>query len=135
MDFLKDRKDRMSMACGLEVMVQFYDHRSVEYVGNIPWDMKNCQGMSKGFMCRALIGQLPDEVIFRPNSPYSQTHHPQYKELIRNELQRYIRHFNSPLLELINKPGLEQILGSGQVFLNKTWLGQLMGDENAKTAR
>ena len=30
----------MSMACGLEVRVPFSDHRLVEYVWNIPWDMK-----------------------------------------------------------------------------------------------
>ena len=42
MPTLLDRKDRMSMACGLEVRVPFSDHRLVEYVWNIPWEMKNC---------------------------------------------------------------------------------------------
>jgi asparagine synthase (glutamine-hydrolysing) len=39
--FLLDRKDRMSMAVGLEVRVPFCDHRLVEYVFNIPWVMKS----------------------------------------------------------------------------------------------
>ena len=34
---LLDRKDRLSMACGLEVRVPFTDHRLVEYVWNVPW--------------------------------------------------------------------------------------------------
>ena len=37
---LLDRKDRLSMACGLEVRVPFTDHRLVEYVWNVPWSMK-----------------------------------------------------------------------------------------------
>ena len=37
---LLDRKDRMSMAVGLEVRVPFCDHRLVEYVYNTPWAMK-----------------------------------------------------------------------------------------------
>ncbi|HWJ03886.1 MAG TPA: asparagine synthase (glutamine-hydrolyzing), partial [Verrucomicrobiae bacterium] len=44
MSTLLDRKDRMSMATGLEVRVPFCDHRLVEYVWNIPWDMKFFQG-------------------------------------------------------------------------------------------
>ena len=34
--FLLDRKDRLSMASGLEVRVPFIDHRLVEYVWNVP---------------------------------------------------------------------------------------------------
>jgi len=41
MPTLLDRKDRMSMASGLEVRVPFCDHRLVEYVWNVPWAMKD----------------------------------------------------------------------------------------------
>ena len=37
---LLDRMDRTSMYNGLEARVPFADHRIVEYVFNIPWDMK-----------------------------------------------------------------------------------------------
>src|SRR5579872_1040555 len=37
---LLDRKDRISMALGLEVRVPYCDHRLVEYVFNIPWRLK-----------------------------------------------------------------------------------------------
>ena len=37
MPTLLDRKDRMSMAAGLELRVPFCDHRIVEYVWNVPW--------------------------------------------------------------------------------------------------
>lgn len=41
---LLDRKDRMSMAVGLEVRVPFCDHRLVEYVYNAPWSLKPLMG-------------------------------------------------------------------------------------------
>ncbi|MEN6414198.1 MAG: asparagine synthase (glutamine-hydrolyzing) [Veillonellales bacterium] len=41
MPTLLDRKDRMSMAFGLEVRVPYCDHRLVEYVWNVPWEMKD----------------------------------------------------------------------------------------------
>ncbi len=127
MPTLLDRKDRMSMACGLEIRVPFSDHRLVEYVWNIPWAMKNDQDMSKGILRRALRGLLPDQVIYRPKSPYPKTHHPHYQIIIKSELQRIIKDPASPLLELVNKPAVEQILDSGQAFMNQPWFGQLMG--------
>ena len=47
---LLDRKDRMSMATGLEVRVPFCDHRIVEYVWNVPWSMKAYRGREKGLL-------------------------------------------------------------------------------------
>ncbi|MGH3659389.1 MAG: asparagine synthase (glutamine-hydrolyzing), partial [Micromonosporaceae bacterium] len=44
---LLDRKDRLSMAVGLEVRVPFADHRLVEYVYNAPWSMKTSDGREK----------------------------------------------------------------------------------------
>jgi asparagine synthase (glutamine-hydrolysing) len=41
MHTLLDRKDRMSMAAGLELRVPFCDHRLLEYGCNIPWKIKN----------------------------------------------------------------------------------------------
>jgi asparagine synthetase B (glutamine-hydrolysing) len=42
---LLDRKDRLSMAVGLEVRVPFCDHRPVEYVWNVPWRLKQTGGI------------------------------------------------------------------------------------------
>ncbi len=49
MTTLLERKDRMSMGASLEVRVPFSDHRLVEYVWNIPWEMKQLEGREKGF--------------------------------------------------------------------------------------
>ncbi len=128
MPTLLDRKDRMSMAWGLEVRVPFSDHRLLEYIWNIPWSMKNHNGMSKGILRRALRGLLPDEVLLRQKSPYPKTHHPVYGQVVRSELKIVLENPASPLLELVNREALEGILDSGQAFLKKPWFGQLMGD-------
>lgn len=65
MPTLLDRKDRMSMAVGLEVRVPFCDHRLVEYVWNIPWEMKSAGDREKGILRRALRGVLPEDVLTR----------------------------------------------------------------------
>ena len=57
---LLDRKDRLSMAYGLEVRVPFSDHRLVEYVWNVPWSMKEIDGIEKGLLRRA-HGLLPGD--------------------------------------------------------------------------
>ncbi len=49
MQTLLDRKDRMSMAHGLEVRVPYCDYRLVQYVWNIPWDLKMLNGREKAF--------------------------------------------------------------------------------------
>ncbi|MEE2577542.1 asparagine synthase-related protein, partial [Pseudomonas aeruginosa] len=61
MTTLLDRKDRMSMGASLEVRVPFADHRLVEYVWNIPWDVKMHGSREKGIFRKALEGILPDE--------------------------------------------------------------------------
>ena len=55
----------MSMATGLELRVPFCDHRIVEYVWNIPWDMKYYKGREKGLLRYALAGMLPEDVLWR----------------------------------------------------------------------
>ena len=64
---LLDRKDRTSMAVGLEVRVPFCDHRLVEYVYNTPWSLKSFDGREKSLLreatarCAAAVGVRPGE--------------------------------------------------------------------------
>ncbi|GAA1958999.1 asparagine synthase (glutamine-hydrolyzing) [Amycolatopsis minnesotensis] len=67
---LLDRKDRMSMAAGLEVRVPFCDHRLVEYVYNTPWSLKTFDGREKSLLRAAARHVLPDSVADRVKSPY-----------------------------------------------------------------
>jgi asparagine synthase (glutamine-hydrolysing) len=71
--YLLDRKDRMSMAVGLEVRVPFCDHRLVEYVYNAPWALKTYDGREKSLLRGAARDLLPESVLQRVKSPYPST--------------------------------------------------------------
>ncbi len=60
--FLLDRKDRMSMAVGFEVRVPLCDYRLVEYLWNVPFNIKSIDNIEKGILRRALKPALPDDV-------------------------------------------------------------------------
>lgn len=122
---LLDRKDRMSMASGLEVRVPFCDHRLVEYVWNIPWEMKNKDNISKNILREAAKGILPEDVRLRKKSPYPKTHNPHYEEAAKKMLASVISDPNAPILSLCDKAKLEGIV-NGSFDYGKPFFGQLM---------
>jgi asparagine synthase (glutamine-hydrolysing) len=83
---LLDRKDRMSMAVGLEVRVPFCDHRLVEYVFNTPWAMKTFDGREKSLLRAAVQDTLPRSVVERVKALYPHTQAPEYV----TQLQRQV---------------------------------------------
>ena len=123
MQTLLNRKDRMSMACGLEVRVPFCDHRIAEYMYGVPWRMKDLQGMEKGLLREAVKGLLPEEVRTRKKSPYPKTHHPAYLAEVSRRLRAVIADPNSPIHEVIRTEKLAELL-NGQRSV--PWYGQLM---------
>ncbi len=125
---LLDRKDRMSMAVGLEVRVPFCDHRLVEYAWNIPWVMKNCGNMEKGILRRAVTGLLPEDVLNRRKSPYPKSHHPAYLETVRRMVIEILDDSASPLLPLINADNVRRMTQSTGSFFSRPFYGQLMTD-------
>jgi len=127
MPILLDRKDRMSMATGLEVRVPFCDHRLVEYVWNIPWSMKSCGNVEKGILRRALAGVLPEDVLARRKSPYPKTHHPAYLAAVREWLENILNDPASPLLPLVDAAALREVIRSNAAAFNPAWFSQLMG--------
>ncbi|MEW6660956.1 MAG: asparagine synthase (glutamine-hydrolyzing) [Bacillota bacterium] len=122
---LLDRKDRMSMATGLEVRVPYCDHRLVEYVWNIPWEMKTYDGQAKGILRQAMKGLLPDKVLTRRKSPYPKTHNPAYLQAVRELLLEVLQDSHSPLHSLIDRAYVREVAQSNQEF-DIPWFGQLM---------
>jgi asparagine synthase (glutamine-hydrolysing) len=76
--FLLERKDRLSMAVGLEVRVPFCDHRLVEYTYNVPWWMKSHDGREKSLLRAAVADLLPAPVLHRVKSAYPSTQDAHY---------------------------------------------------------
>lgn len=103
--FLLERKDRMSMATGLEVRVPFCDHRLVDYVWNVPWEMKTTGGVEKGILREAFAGLLPEDVRLRRKSAYPSATNPAYDAALRGRTLDLLGDANAPILPLVN-PGV-----------------------------
>lgn len=123
---LLDRKDRMSMYSGLEVRVPFCDHHLVEYVWNIPWDMKSRNGVRKQVLRDAAEGLLPEDVRCRPKSPYPKTHNPLYEQMVRARLLTILDDPAAPLHALVDEDALRAGLLSDAGDYGRPWFGQLM---------
>ncbi len=125
MQTLLDRKDRTSMYNGLEVRVPFCDYRIVDYAFNLPWKIKALRGREKGIVRAAFSGLLPDIIIERKKSPYPKTHNPLYFELCVNKVHEIMSDTNSPLSEILDKSGVEDIIQNPEQ-ISSPWYGQLM---------
>jgi asparagine synthase (glutamine-hydrolysing) len=105
-----DRKDRMSMAVGLEVRVPFCDHRLVDYVWNVPWSMRTTGDIEKGLLRRAVADVLPAEVADRRKSGFPAIQDPAYDQALMTRLDDWIGDPTSPLDPLIDRQRLAATL-------------------------
>ena len=108
---LLDRKDRMSMAVGLEVRVPFCDHRLVEYVYNTPWSLKTYDGREKSLLRGAARDVLPQSVVDRVKSPYPSTSDPQYGAAIQAHAKDLYGSGDDLLFTVIDPAKLEHLIG------------------------
>jgi asparagine synthase (glutamine-hydrolysing) len=127
MPTLLDRKDRMSMASGLEVRVPFCDHRLVEMVWNMPPAVKFAGGREKGLLRLALRGILPDDVLARRKSPYPKTHSPAYQAATRSWLEQVMEDPAARLGEILDTARLREVIAADGAGFGPSWFGQLMG--------
>lgn len=106
--YLLDRKDRLSMAVGLEVRVPFCDHRLVEYVYNTPWSLKTFDGREKSLL-RAASGELvPRSIRDRKKAGYPLTQDADYLRNIQKQAGEVLGEASSPVFELIGRTWLEE---------------------------
>ena len=105
---LLDRKDRMSMALGLEVRVPFCDHRLVEYVYNAPWSFKAFDGREKSLLRAATRDLLPQSVVDRVKSPYPSTQDPRYVANLQHNAREYLSDPGHPVFDLVNRTWLAE---------------------------
>lgn len=125
MQTLLNRMDRTSMHSGLEARVPFADKALVEYIFNVPWEMKAKDGVVKNVLRESARGLLPDEILFRRKSPYPKTYHPGYESLLTNRLKDVLADPGEPLLQLLDKKKVLQFLDHPKDY-GAPWYGQLM---------
>ncbi|WXA89845.1 asparagine synthase (glutamine-hydrolyzing) [Pendulispora rubella] len=111
---LLDRKDRMSMASGLEVRVPFCDHRLVEYLWNVPWSMKTAGDMEKGLLRRAVRDLLPAQIVHRRKSAFPANPHPGYVRSLRERVDELLLDVNAPVFDLVDRVEVRRRLNAGE---------------------
>lgn len=106
-----DRKDRISMAVGLEVRVPYCDHRLVQYVFNTPWSLKTYDGREKSILRGATRDVLPQAVADRKKSGYPGSHDPNYLVAIQERARELIAG-NHQVMEFHNRDEMLAATGS-----------------------
>ncbi|GAA5004918.1 asparagine synthase (glutamine-hydrolyzing) [Streptomyces siamensis] len=105
---LLDRKDRTSMAVGLEVRVPFCDHRLVEYVYNTPWALKSFDGREKSLLREATADVIPTSVYDRVKSPYPSTQDPAYAAALQEQARELLTRPSHPVFDLVDQERVKQ---------------------------
>ena len=126
MQTLLDRTDRMAMAAGFDVRVPFCDYRIVEYLWNIPWEIKAYKGREKGLLRYCMEDFIQKEIIYRKKSPYPKTHNPNYLKTVKNSLNKIVMSKDAPIKNLLNTEYIQEILESDGKNFSRPWIGQLM---------
>jgi asparagine synthase (glutamine-hydrolysing) len=109
---LLDRKDRVSMAVGLEVRVPFCDHRLVEYVHNAPWRLKTFDGREKSLLRAATAHVLPASVLGRRKSPYPSTQDPGYAVALQQQAKDVLADRGHPVHTILDQEWLTAIVAA-----------------------
>lgn len=122
---LLDRMERSGAQAGMGARVPFADYRLVEYVFNVPWEMKSPGGLVKGLLRKAGERHLPYDVVYRKKSPFPKTYHPEYEKRLAQLLQEVLKEKDAPIRAFLDKKKLETWLENPSDY-GKPWYGQLM---------
>jgi asparagine synthase (glutamine-hydrolysing) len=106
-----DRKDRVSMAVGLEVRVPFCDHRLVDYAYNTPWAMKAFDGREKSLLRHATAHVVPESVQQRLKASYPSTQDPSYNAELQQQAKEVLADRHHPAMALVDWDWLTEAVG------------------------
>lgn len=110
---LLDFTDRLSSAVGLEVRVPYCDHRLVDYVYNVPWDIKAPADLPENDRTKRLLKDvarnlLPQSVLERSKSPYPMTPHVEYIEEIQRQVGELVAQPSNPVFYVYSRQWLKE---------------------------
>lgn len=96
------RKDRMSMATGLEVRVPYASRKLIEHGYNIPAWMHAHDGREKSMLRAAVADLLPEPVAMRAKNPYPATQDAAYERALRRRLGDVLSDPHAPVIPLLH---------------------------------
>lgn len=116
----------MCGASAVDVFTPFSDERLVEYVWNVPGDIKFLNGETKGLLREAVKDLLPDKLLHRKKSPYPKVYSPLYTARVRAAIRDILADKNSPILQVAEPAVLSQLVEAELPAGGLPWFGQLM---------
>lgn len=126
MQTLVVRQITMANWANITIRAPFADVRTLEYVYNIPWDMKFYKQNEKGILRKAFEKLLPKDVCWRKKNPFPKTHNPLYADLVADLLKERYDDPSSPLHRLFDDATLKELIESKGASYTLPWYGQLM---------
>ena len=123
---LQERALTMCEHSHVEVLTPFADERLMQYVYNVPWEMKFMGGREKGLLREAAGALLPEALRYRKKSPYPKTCDPAYARIVCGMTQGMLAEKKSPILQLVDARALEKLAASDLSPTKTPWFGQLM---------
>nr|AHX24690.1 amidotransferase [uncultured bacterium] len=115
--------ERNAMAAGLDVRMPFADHRLVDYVFNVPWQLKSFDGKGKSLLRAAAEGIVPDTVLNRPKSPFPVSIDPAYQRVLHEELSRVANDPASPAAPLLELATVRERLATPEALAG-SWVAR-----------
>jgi asparagine synthase (glutamine-hydrolysing) len=111
---LLERKDRLSMAAGLEVRVPYTDHRLVEFALAVPWARHCADGREKSLLRAAFADRLPAAITGRVKSAYPVLRGPADFDGVRAEAAVLLEEPGHAVFDLVDERWLRpRVLPSG----------------------
>lgn len=126
MQTLVTRQVSQGNNAGVNIRSPFADVRILEYVYNIPWEMKYLNGKEKGILRSAFEQLLPVSIRNRKKNPFPKTHNPKYTQLIQTKLKEAYKDRDSILHILFDEEKLLDLIDSKGASYKLPWYGQLM---------
>ena len=123
---LQERAVRMCEGAGVRVLTPLCDDRLVQYVYNVPPQMKFMGGQEKGLFRAAVRDLLPEELLRRKKSPYPKTCSPVYAQIVRRMALALASDKDAPIFELVDRERVREIAASDLNPADTPWFGQLM---------
>ena len=123
---LQERALAMCEHSHVGVLTPFADERLVQYVYNVPWEMKFMGGREKGLLREAAGALLPESLRYRKKSPYPKTCDPGYARIVRGMALDMLAEKKNPLLQLVDARAVEKLAASDLSPTQAPWFGQLM---------
>lgn len=120
---LLNRKDRLSMASGLEVRVPYCDHRLVEYVFGAPWAHKRFDGREKSLLRAATADLLPESVVQRVKSVFPSIQDSAYYRMMRTRFTALLNDRNAAVAPLLSVEGSHALLNATD---NVRWVQHIL---------